>query len=61
MAVDGGAHVLLGQDGPDLLLGRDVLPGPGLPQGLQGESGVPVHLRAGAQLPGPAGTEEVWR
>lgn len=44
MAVDGGAHVLLGQDGPDLFLGRDVLPGPGLPQGLQGESGVPVHL-----------------
>lgn len=57
VAVNRGAHVLPGHDGADLLLRRDVLPGSGLLQGVQGEGGVAVHLRAGQQLPGPA---EVW-
>lgn len=56
VTVNRGAHLLPGHDGADLLLRRHVLPGSGLPQGVQGEGGVAVHLRAGVELSGPA-----WR
>lgn len=56
MTVNRGAHLLPGHDGADLLLRRHVLPGSGLPQGVQGEGGVAIHLRAGVELSGPA-----WR
>ena len=59
MAVNRGAHVLPGHDGADLLLRRDVLSGSGLPQGVEGEGGVPIHLRAGEELTSPA-EREVW-
>lgn len=54
VTVNGGAHVLPGHDGADLLLGRDVLSGSSLPQGVEGEGGVAIHLRAGEQLASPA-------
>ena len=59
MAVDRGAHVLPGHDGSDLLLRRDVLPTASLPQGVQGEGGVTIHLRSGEELSRPAG-REIW-
>lgn len=54
MAVNGGAHVLLGNDGADLLLGWDVLPGSSLLKGVEGKGGVTIHLRAGEELSSPA-------
>lgn len=54
VAVHGGAHVLSCHDGADLLLRRDVLPGSRPPQGVEGEGGVAIHLRAGRELSSPA-------
>lgn len=53
MAVNSGAHVLPGHNSPDLLLRRDVLPASGLPQGVEGEGSIPIHLRPREELSGP--------
>lgn len=57
VAVNGGAHVLPGHDGADLLLRWDILPGSSLPQGVEGEGGVTIHLRTGEELSSPAESE----
>lgn len=54
VAVNRCAHLLPGNDGADLLLRRHVLPGPGLPQGVQGKGGVALHLRARVKIFCPA-------
>lgn len=50
MAVNSGAHVLPGHNGADLLLRWDVLPGSSLPQRVEGEGGVTIHLRTREEL-----------
>lgn len=53
VAVHGGAHVLTSHNGPNLLLRRDVLPGSSLPQRVESEGGVALHLCAGEELSSP--------
>ncbi len=59
MAVNGSAHVLPSHDGADLFLRWDILPGSSLPQRVEGEGGVTIHLQAGEELSSPAESELV--
>lgn len=53
MAVNGGAHVLPGHNGPDFFLRWDILPGSSLPQRVKGEGSISIQLRAGEELSSP--------